>query len=144
MIPRYTFGSPPYPLSIGEEVVPGGAMRLGYPPPLYLLVLVRELGRVRRRDVHEAVYRLKLRGVDLGYEFSRSLRGFYSRELDMDLAMLKALGLLREGPDGTLELTEKGLRVMEGFSGSGDPVARRMAELFRGAGDLSPALRGRR
>ena len=61
----------------------------------------------------------------------------------MDIAMLKALGLLREGADGSLELTEKGVRVLQGVAEAPDPVARRMAELFRGGEKLSAALRGK-
>lgn len=120
-------------------------MRLGYPPPVYVLLLLQNLGRIRRRDVHTLLHGVKLRGVDLGYEFVPSFRGYYSRELDMDLAMLKALGLVKESGDGYLELTEKGVKVVSSLLRHDDPTAKNLTKLVKGyVQDKSSALTGNR
>jgi len=82
------------------------------PPQLTLLYIISRLGRAHQHEIASIVEKLQRSGIDLGYKFVKLVELRVSKELFMDLNLLKVLGLVRED-GGELVITEKGKVLIE-------------------------------
>jgi len=82
------------------------------PPQLTLLYILSKLGRASQHEVMKVVERLQKSGIDLGYKFVKLVELRVSKELLMDLNLLRVLGLVRE-EGGELVVTEKGKALID-------------------------------
>ena len=82
------------------------------PSPLLLLVVIsRFKNGVEVQELIEVVEELQRRGFDLGYTFVPLIKLRMSREMILDLNLLKVLGLVVE-VNGRISTTEKALSLI--------------------------------
>ncbi|NPA97661.1 MAG: hypothetical protein GXO32_08695 [Crenarchaeota archaeon] len=82
-------------------------------PQLVLLYVVGRLGRASIVDVATVMYYLKREGVATGYNFVKLSGVAISKDIQLDLNLLKVLGLIREEDGGVYSVTEKGKVVIQ-------------------------------
>ncbi len=82
------------------------------PPQLIVLSIIAEYRNgITIEDLVSHIERLKMKGIDLGYTFASKYGNKISKELLLDLNMLKLLGLIDE-INGKYIVTEKGYNVL--------------------------------
>jgi len=82
------------------------------PSPLLLLIVIsRFKNGVEVQELIEVVEELQRRGFNLGYTFVPLIKLRMSRELMLDLNLLKVLGLVVE-MNGRISVTEKALSLI--------------------------------
>ncbi len=81
-------------------------------PQFVLLYVISKLGSASLADVANIVYALKKEGLALGYNFVKLPSVALSKDLQLDLNLLKVLGLVKEEDGGKYSITEKGRIVV--------------------------------
>jgi len=82
------------------------------PPQLIVLSVIAEYrDGITIEDLISHIEMLKMKGIDLGYTFASKYGNKISKELLLDLNMLKLLGLIDE-INGKYVVTEKGYNIL--------------------------------
>ncbi len=81
-------------------------------PQLVLLYVVSRLGRASITDVSTLMYLLQKEGINVNYSFVKLSGTATSKDIQLDLNLLKVLGLIREEDEGKYSVTEKGKMVV--------------------------------
>lgn len=95
------------------------------PSPLLLLIVIsRFRDGVDIRELAEVIEELRVQGYDLGYSFIPLVKTRVSREMMLDLNLLKVLGLISE-VNGKISVTEKAVSLISKLSRK-DLIARNL------------------
>ncbi len=95
------------------------------PSPLLLLIVIsRFRNGVDIRELAEVLEELRTQGYDLGYSFIPLVRTRVSREMMLDLNLLKVLGLISD-VNGKISVTEKAISLISKLSRK-DPMTRNL------------------
>ncbi len=81
-------------------------------PQLVLLYVIHRVKEVTLPELMQVMYMLKNRGVNIGYNFVKLRELAVSRDLQLDVNLLKVLGLVRDLDGGKLSVTEKGKMIV--------------------------------
>jgi len=81
-------------------------------PQLLLLYVVYRMGEATFPELSQVMYMLKIKGVNVNYSFVKLCDVAVSKDLQLDINLLKVLGLVRELDGGKVSITEKGKLVV--------------------------------